>query len=586
MQMASTGAAIISAQGDATSSVWAFRQTQVSGGGGSGGVSSIVAGNNVTIFPPTGLGDVTINAVIPGGAVTNVSGGGTGITVSPTTGAVIVTNTQPANTWSSYAATGAVNMNAKNLNAVANIGGVTTIQGNAGVPLTLEPASGQGVVTGPMTVVSVANPIASINTSGTVYQPLKWSNSSGAGYIAIAAAGGDWSAPAAGDTVITSGSKNLRIANSNNNITLLDNQINVSTPTFYIIGGLSTYGGASVNLRSDNVNSSAIIGASSITSAASTDLTLAAPAGQNILCTSNINMNGPGGVIFNTGGFSGAAGSPCAITAATGQNLNITASTVGMFANVDMTSKNISNVTAVTFKNGDGNVTSALTEGRNYLDINAPAAIGANLGALRLLGNPATGNYISFADNIDMVCGASQYISIATPSQASLIQLQPIGDVFIQSQRNVVINGHNTYVYGTFQAFTNTAITLDYPELPCVSITTVNVGMATAGPTRFSMGKAGTYRITLMVTINNSTLINQPFQILMSYSDVGTLPGTLRTYNAIPGVTSYVYTVTASPYAANSTINVNLHAISSGTALSTYTLGALPSADINVELIG
>ena len=100
MQMASTGAAIISAQGDAANSVWAFRQTQVSGGG-SAGVTSIVAGTNIEILPTNGLGNVTINAVIPGGAVTNVSGSGTGITVTPTTGAVVVTNTQPASTWSS-----------------------------------------------------------------------------------------------------------------------------------------------------------------------------------------------------------------------------------------------------------------------------------------------------------------------------------------------------------------------------------------------------------------------------------------------------------------------------------------------------
>ena len=62
--MASTGAAIISAQGDASSSVWAFRQTQVTSGGG--GVTRLLSGNvNLTLTPSTGVGDVTLTVQAP-----------------------------------------------------------------------------------------------------------------------------------------------------------------------------------------------------------------------------------------------------------------------------------------------------------------------------------------------------------------------------------------------------------------------------------------------------------------------------------------------------------------------------------------
>lgn len=57
-------------------------------------VTKLVAGSNITLSPSTGLGEVTITASGGGGgAVSSVAGTGAGINVTPTTGAVVVSNT-------------------------------------------------------------------------------------------------------------------------------------------------------------------------------------------------------------------------------------------------------------------------------------------------------------------------------------------------------------------------------------------------------------------------------------------------------------------------------------------------------------
>lgn len=58
---------------------------------GVAGVAQIIAGTNVTVSPLGGTGTVTVNAT--GNSVSSVSGSGAGINVSPTTGAVVVSNT-------------------------------------------------------------------------------------------------------------------------------------------------------------------------------------------------------------------------------------------------------------------------------------------------------------------------------------------------------------------------------------------------------------------------------------------------------------------------------------------------------------
>jgi len=114
--MASTVNPILTSNKDGEDTVWAFRISQASSGGSSG-VSRIVAGTNVTVSPAGGTGVVTVNSSGSGGAVASVTAdpAGVGLTSTPTTGAVVVKNTQPASTWSTFAATQNVSINAYKL---------------------------------------------------------------------------------------------------------------------------------------------------------------------------------------------------------------------------------------------------------------------------------------------------------------------------------------------------------------------------------------------------------------------------------------------------------------------------------------
>ena len=57
------------------------------------GVTSLVAGSNITLSPTNGLGAVTVNATVPSVPVNSVNGTGAGITVLPSTGDIYVSNT-------------------------------------------------------------------------------------------------------------------------------------------------------------------------------------------------------------------------------------------------------------------------------------------------------------------------------------------------------------------------------------------------------------------------------------------------------------------------------------------------------------
>ena len=64
----------------------------VAGSSGSTGVSQLIAGTNVTLSPPDGLGVVTVNASGGGGGVASVTGTGNGIIVNTVGDAVTVQN--------------------------------------------------------------------------------------------------------------------------------------------------------------------------------------------------------------------------------------------------------------------------------------------------------------------------------------------------------------------------------------------------------------------------------------------------------------------------------------------------------------
>jgi hypothetical protein len=86
------------------------------------------------------------------------------------------------------------------------------------------------------------------------------------------------------------------------------------------------------------------------------------------------------------------------------------------------------NVTAagtLTVGPSSGNLTPFLSGGRNYLDINAPAATGGYSGALRLTAN--NGAQLSLIDNVDLTGPSTNYVTVAIIGINSYLQMQPNG---------------------------------------------------------------------------------------------------------------------------------------------------------------
>ena len=163
----------------AANSLWAT----AGAAGPGGGVTQLVAGANITLDPPTGVGVVTITASGGGGGgVTSVSSGGPGITCIPTTGAVVVDNTGVTSLVAGTnitlsGATGAVTVNAiptpfpqtgvqnfSHLNAPSNFvvtGNAFRIGLDAAVPFTNTASVGGWTLSAPITI---SNPAWNANT--------------------------------------------------------------------------------------------------------------------------------------------------------------------------------------------------------------------------------------------------------------------------------------------------------------------------------------------------------------------------------------------------------------------------------------
>lgn len=114
------------------------------------GVSQIIAGTNVTVSPAGGTGAVTVNAALSS-AVSSVTGSGAGINVSPTTGAVVVSNTGVTSLVAGTnitlsGATGAVTVNASSGGAGSATGTDTLTGATPPVSVTHTITHGLGVI--------------------------------------------------------------------------------------------------------------------------------------------------------------------------------------------------------------------------------------------------------------------------------------------------------------------------------------------------------------------------------------------------------------------------------------------------------
>jgi hypothetical protein len=311
--------------------------------------------------------------------------------------------------------------------------------------------------------VALVSPAVIVNTTGSGSTTI---GNAGAGSVALVSPTVTVNSTGTGTTTIgnTSTGGNISVYTSNqllmqtptSVLNMVGGTAALYAPTLGINGGATTGNTNIGNTTGTTTFTGTVLGlpgaptwstypaTQAITSTAGTDLALTAPAGQNILATSNINMNGPGGVIFNTGGFLGAPGAPCAITAGAGQNLNITAATVGMFANVDMTSKTISNASTVTLTPGASTIAPSTVGGRNYLDIGAPAAISGIPGAVRILG--LNGSF-TIADNVDVSAGDGKILTLSGGTIAgglqNYTQLKANGEIY-----SVAANGASNMLLG------------------------------------------------------------------------------------------------------------------------------------------
>ena len=144
------------------------------------GVTSLVAGSNITLSPTNGLGAVTVNATVPSVPVNSVNGTGAGITVSPSTGDIYVSNTgvtslvAGANITLS-GSTGAVTINSVSSSYTAGtgitIGSGTGVIANSGV-LSLSTTDNLiGISGGPTTAVGNIT-LYNQNPTGQLYCPV------------------------------------------------------------------------------------------------------------------------------------------------------------------------------------------------------------------------------------------------------------------------------------------------------------------------------------------------------------------------------------------------------------------------------
>ena len=203
---------------------------------------------------------------------------------------------------------------------------------------------------------------------------------------------------------------------------------------------------------------------------------------------------------------------------------------------------------------------------RNYLDINAPVAIGANKGALRLIGSSGT-VALTIANTIDLT--------------------------------NVdTLNGHNLYAYATYQTGSNPGIN-KYLEpdfaVNVVPLSTVIVQNNCAlSLSSITMGKSGTYRIVSNYTINNASALTPP---LTQYSDLmmwypntnSVVPSTGRVKVSFPpGLSTQTYSATIANYVAGTPVQFAFF-VDGAYASPNLTLTSVsnyPSTDLSIELIG
>jgi hypothetical protein len=169
-----------------------------------------------------------------------------------------------------------------------------------------------------------------------------------------------------------------------------------------------------------------------------------------------------------------------------------------------------------------------------------------------------------------------------------------------QIQGCSLLNGHELYVYGTFQvpSLTTTSLTAaSVTNIPLSQTAVANqCGLASGGPA-FSMDKNGDYRFIMNFGVINNGATDAQFNCSLNYATGGTIcPESIRGYIApaslIAGLptgypTMYTYSATFPSYPAGLRLVVAIYAFA-GTTLRLASLSGTnsPAADLNIELMG
>ena len=130
-----------------------------------------------------------------------------------------------------------------------------------------------------------------------------------------------------------------------------------------------------------------------------------------------------------------------------------------------MTGNQIEGLTNLFF-NTTGAISGFSSGGRNFMDIGSPNATGSGTGIIRILGN--NGNYLQFAENIDMVSGIGNYLTILAQGSTgnSYINFDPAGNTTYFSRANIniectgdvrfhCVGAYATNVYGSSNSYVN-----------------------------------------------------------------------------------------------------------------------------------
>ena len=365
-----------------TSDVTYWTPVPAGGGGGSSGVSQLVAGTNISLSPAGGTGIVTINSTASSG-VSSVSGG-TAISVSPTTGAVVVNNTgvtaiAVSSGITTTGATGSITLSNSGVLSVAGsgagisantVGGNVTIQNTGVTKFTVTSGTGlsisgsTGFVNLSLTPSFVSLATTNLNMAGYSISNVATIYGGTVGYLTI---GLQYF------TTINFGT-NLQL-NSGNNILLL------------------AYSG---NLDLESATNTTIATTSYTLTSPST--TLQTGTGTSLVLTNDANLTGKGNVVINatTGTYYLTAYGSAELTASyfnfyahcyfNSQNLYNVGNIYILGGVLDMGTGNINNVNAI---NGYTNFPLSLTAGTNVT-----------------ITNPATYEYV--------ISASATYVPLAT----------------------------------------------------------------------------------------------------------------------------------------------------------------------------